>query len=218
MTKKEQILTNTITYFNENGYGEVSLQELSKALNMSRGNFVYHFKTKEEVLEAIAEKMWSEMEEIRIPTKELPSFQNVHNEVELFQKIQLKYTFVFSDLRIIRDAIFKERFHQSYLNFKKMSAEAIAFSIQLGNMAEEAYPGMYDHLTDAIWGMAWFQHSMKAIQQKNNSTDASKLMWSLLLPHFTKKGVESFISFYGASYLQHLGKPFDIKLTKPKFI
>ncbi len=218
MTKKEKILTNTITYFNQKGYGEVSLQELSNALNMSRGNFVYHFKTKEEVLEAIAEKMWSEIEEIRVPTKELPSFQNVHNEVALFQKIQLKYTFVFSDLRIIRDTIFKERFHQSYLNFKKMSEEAIAFSIQLGNMNQEEYPGLYDNLTDAIWGMAWFQDSMKAIQQKKNATDASKLMWSLLLPHFTKKGVESFIAFYGAPYLQKLGKPFDTQLTKPKFI
>ncbi len=39
---------------------------------------------------------------------------------------------------------------------------------------------------------------------------AKKTIWSILLPHFTIKGIESFKNFFGEDYYHSLGKPFDV--------
>ncbi|OJJ09319.1 TetR family transcriptional regulator [Alphaproteobacteria bacterium AO1-B] len=42
--------------FYERGFGETSFADIAAAVKISRGNFYYHFKTKDEILEAVIEK------------------------------------------------------------------------------------------------------------------------------------------------------------------
>lgn len=212
MTKKEKIILESTDYFNQHGYGESSLQDLANALNMSRGNLAYHFSSKEDLLEAISDKMWAEIAEIRVPTKQLPSFENVQNEIQLFYNIQQKYAFVFGDMRILKHPLLIDKLYTSYQKMKSNAQEAIAFSIQLGNMRVEPFPGVYNNIIDAVWGFALFWPAMQHIKKRTITEDATKMMWSLIIPHFTEKGIKAFKAFYGDTYLDNLGHQFDLQL------
>lgn len=57
MTEKtrDKILRISRAMFNELGYGKVTLEMLSDAIGIKRGNLWYHFKTKQELIEAITD-------------------------------------------------------------------------------------------------------------------------------------------------------------------
>ncbi|MBT8220012.1 MAG: hypothetical protein KJP00_09310, partial [Bacteroidia bacterium] len=40
--------------------------------------------------------------------------------------------------------------------------------------------------------------------------DAEKVIWSLVLPHMTEKGLASFKQHYGLAFYNQLGEPFDV--------
>ena len=54
-TKKEIVITAK-TLFNERGYNNVSTKDIADALGISKGNLTYHFKKKEDIMEAILEE------------------------------------------------------------------------------------------------------------------------------------------------------------------
>ena len=87
--------------FNEHGYNSINLFELSNKLGISRGNLTYHFSDKGSLLRAISDEMWSKIEAERSKTIQLPSFENLHNEVHLYYKFQKEYAFIFTDPNVI---------------------------------------------------------------------------------------------------------------------
>lgn len=52
-TTREQIVTTADRLFYENGYERTSFADIAAAVNISRGNFYYYFKTKDEILTAV---------------------------------------------------------------------------------------------------------------------------------------------------------------------
>lgn len=53
---REQILSVSAKLFIESGYDKTSIQEIINTLGMSKGAIYHHFKSKEEILEAVLEK------------------------------------------------------------------------------------------------------------------------------------------------------------------
>lgn len=53
---REHILTLSANLFIENGYDKTSIQDIIDAIGMSKGAIYHHFKSKEEILEAVLEK------------------------------------------------------------------------------------------------------------------------------------------------------------------
>lgn len=56
----EKILTVSATLFYEQGYDKTTIQDIIDAVGMSKGVIYYHFKSKEEVLDAVIQKQFSE--------------------------------------------------------------------------------------------------------------------------------------------------------------
>jgi len=52
---RERIVETADRLFYEHGYGHTSFADIAAAVELSRGNFYYHFKTKDEILEAVIE-------------------------------------------------------------------------------------------------------------------------------------------------------------------
>lgn len=50
---RQQIVEAADQLFYENGFEATSFADISKAVGLSRGNFYYHFKTKDEILDAV---------------------------------------------------------------------------------------------------------------------------------------------------------------------
>ena len=90
---------------------------------------------------------------------------------------------------------------------------AIAFAIQLGNMKAESIKGAYRNLALNVWMTAFYWPAQQAIRgSEKNKQDAETVIWSMLLPHFTEKGIQSFKDFFGAQYLAQLGEAFDSRI------
>ena len=95
MKTKEKILATATKVFNEKGFSSVNLKELAGVLGISRGNLAYHFKNKDELLEAIVKEMWEKIAAEKEKTMQVPSFKNMHNQTQLYHKLQKEYAFVF---------------------------------------------------------------------------------------------------------------------------
>ncbi len=55
MTTRDQIIEAADQLFYQQGFEHTSFAHIASAVNISRGNFYYHFKTKDEILDAVIE-------------------------------------------------------------------------------------------------------------------------------------------------------------------
>lgn len=55
-TTRERIVAEAERLFYERGYEHASFADIADAVGISRGNFYYHFKSKDEILDAVIEK------------------------------------------------------------------------------------------------------------------------------------------------------------------
>jgi len=207
LTTKQRILSHALASFNQSGFGPVNLFELAKSLEMSRGNMTYHFKDKDALLEALADELWEKMEGLK-SHRGIPSFQNLHHDVQLYYRLQEEYSFIFQDNHVLAHPLIVEKmraFSQKTVAHMKV---AITFSIQLGNMNPEPAPGIYNHLALTSWMLMFYWSSQQKIRGEESRENGEKAIWSLLIPHFTPKGINSFKKFFGESYYDSLGEPF----------
>ena len=214
MSLRTKIIEEALLLFNEKGYGAVNLCEVAKSLSITRGNLTYHFSSKDDILSAIVEGMWSKIEAERAKSRQFPSFENLHNEVQLYYRFQKEYSFIFLDIHVLRHPIVEKQFREMTAQSIADNKATIAFSINAGNMRPEPIPGIHNHLAFAVWMLLFFWLEQQVIRGEKTEEDGEKLIWSLLLPYFTEKGVQSFKSFFGKDYYESLGKPFEVDLSR----
>lgn len=213
MNTKDKIVEQAIHTFNENGFGSVNLFELAKSLGMSRGNITYHFKNKEALLEEIAERVWQDFAEKRATNKNIPSFENLHHDVQLYYHLQKRYSFIFQDNQVLKHPLIAPKVKEFESRTLDDIKAAIAFSIQLGNMRPERVPGTYNYLALTSWMLMFFWSAQENIRGERNRKDGEKVIWSLLLPHLTEKGLASFEKFFGKKYMESLGEEFQADMN-----
>ncbi|MEP3049524.1 MAG: TetR/AcrR family transcriptional regulator [Roseibium sp.] len=63
-TTRQQIVDAADDLFYRQGYEATSFADISAAVKISRGNFYYHFKTKDEILDAVIDKRNSDRERL----------------------------------------------------------------------------------------------------------------------------------------------------------
>ena len=216
ITTKQRIINKAIELFNDKGYASVTLFEVAGALKMTRGNLTYHFKDKELLLKAIAEGFWTTMEAEKNKRRLLPSFENMHNEIQLFYSIQKKYAFIFMDFHVMNHQVIREQFRaMTAQNIKEMEA-TIAFAIAAGNMHPEPYEGIYHNLAFNTWMVSFFwlnQEMVRGEVLKKSNKEGERKVWSLLIPHLTEKGLKAFRNFFGEEYLKKLGASFKTDIS-----
>ena len=192
---KDKIIAAATKSFNQNSFGAVTLHELAQGMGISRGNLTYHFKDKDVLLEAIADEMWAKMAIQRNQSRQFPSFENVHNEVQLYYKFQKEYAFIFLDTHVLNHPIIKKKFRkiteQTILDIKA----SIAFSIKIGNLKPEPLPGLYANIAFIAWMVTFFWLSQQIIRGEKTGEDGEKMIWSILIPHFTARGLQAFKAY-----------------------
>ena len=58
-TTKEEIITKAIEVFRKQGYYKTSMSDLAEACGLQKGSFYYHFKSKEELMQAVLQMVHS---------------------------------------------------------------------------------------------------------------------------------------------------------------
>ncbi|MCV0425017.1 MAG: TetR/AcrR family transcriptional regulator [Roseibium sp.] len=61
-SKRQQIVNAADALFYSQGFAQTSFADIAAAVQISRGNFYYHFKTKDEILDAVIDKRLADRE------------------------------------------------------------------------------------------------------------------------------------------------------------
>lgn len=194
--------------FNKEGFGAPSLYQLSQELEMSRSNLTYHFKDKGALLHAIVEEMWQQYESLMAQTTQHPNWESTNNSTLAFHALQQEYAFIFFDKQLLNVPQVKEQIIRIKAHHLAWQLSIIRFSIQIGNMKPELIPGTYHNLCRTIWGTSFFWLMSEVYQETTEEKDWGRYAWSIILPHFTDKGINSFRQHFGEAYFQSLGPAF----------
>ncbi|MES0879489.1 TetR/AcrR family transcriptional regulator [Roseibium sp. SCP14] len=63
-SKRQQIVDAADELFYSRGFSQTSFADIAAAVNISRGNFYYHFRTKDEILDAVIDKRLADRENL----------------------------------------------------------------------------------------------------------------------------------------------------------
>lgn len=212
MDTKQRIIKQAVKAFNKSGYGSVNLFELAKSLNMSRGNMTYHFKDKEALLKEIVNQLWEKLSKGLTATQKIPSFQNLHTYAQLYYQLQREYSFIFQDNQVLKHPLIGPKLKELGKQAIQDTKVAIAFSIQIGNMKPEPAPGVYDNLALTSWMLMFFWSTQQTVLGTKKKEDGEKVIWSMLLPHLTEKGLAAFEKYFGKNYIKSFGNDFEVDI------
>lgn len=208
--KKIEIIETAKQVFNEKSFDGVSLHELAQHMNMSRGNLAYHFKDKDVLLKAIVDQMWQKIDADRNTSRQFPSFENLHNEVQLYYKYQKEYAFIFLNSNVLNHPNVRDQFREMTQQSIDANKATLIFSIKAGNLKPEPIPGIYNNIAFTTWMLTFYWLSQQIIRGEKTTEDGEKMIWSIIVPHFTDKGIEKFKNFFGEEYFNSLGEPMDM--------
>ncbi len=96
---KEKILQYSRILFNELGYSQVTVRMIALKLNMSSGNLNYHFKKREDILEALYFEMVSEFDRrVEGIESQVFSLRKIKSDISTSMIRMFKYKFFWTDL------------------------------------------------------------------------------------------------------------------------
>nr|WP_271001211.1 TetR/AcrR family transcriptional regulator [Listeria seeligeri] len=175
--------------FREQGYANVSVRNIADALNISVGNLTYHFKKKEDLIEAVLIDQYENFQAPATPTTiaELSAFFLLG----VSHQKQEDYFFThYGELEAISPKIYELQVATIQMRKQKLQ---IAFKTlqQNGYMLEEEIPGQIDALIDVlnIMKIYWTPNQEAFSNAKNSPFDS---LWSLIYPRLTRKGKTEF--------------------------
>jgi len=206
MDTKQKIVSTAVQCFNEKGFGAITLNDIAKSLGVSRGHIAYHFKSKDILLEYIASEMWNQLDLERSKSLSFPSFENLSKMMSVFQKYYKQYAFIFMDAQVTSHPLIQPMIEQKSKEAIEDNMRTIAFSVKLGNMRPEPFVGAYYNLAVQFWMIAFFWFHQIRFRNAAKHEDMMQMGWSLLIPHFTDKGLQSFKEYFGEDYYNGLGQ------------
>lgn len=216
MQTKQRILSEAVQLFNKKGFYAFTLSDIAQHCHMSRGNLAYHFKNKTVILKEVACCMLLDIAQIQKERKNYPAFSNLSLDVRTCGILQKKYPFVFRDMSVLEHRSIKKVMKDWSSKTIQNNLNAFAFAIEIGNMRTELYQGLYYQLAVNAWLVTYYWIAQKAVRKVNRKEEAEKMIWSTIIPHFTPKGIQAFKAFYGKTYLQKIGKPFETYIQQEK--
>lgn len=195
---KSKILTTALKLFNELGLAKVTLRNIATKMGISQGNLCYHFKKREDILEALYHQLVALMDEVvhqagmSLPTLS-SSFQTSKRMMQHFYEYRF---FMLDFVQIMRE---NEPIHQHYKALSILRQQQFLGMFELwiheGLMRPEEFKGEFDNLyiRSSILGDFWLSSAM--IQQELTVDLVDKynhITFQNLYPYLTPKGKKQF--------------------------
>lgn len=184
---KSDIIETAKRMFNERGYEQVSTYDISSALGISQGNLNYHFKRKEDILEAVVGEMYSHYVKPETPAT-LEELNEKFLRFQSFAKENAFYFWHFTQVSQMAEHITKMQtqiINDSYTIFK----DAFQLLRENGDLKSETYPGQYEQIIQVLMMTCiyWIPHSQltQSTGTKQNFLDC---IWGIILPLLTESG------------------------------
>lgn len=190
---KDIILHTAIDLFNWRGVDEVTLRDIALECGISPGNLAYHYKNKDYLIRDAFRQMTRDRDKIFLKIRNIPSFQNVDNQLKTVLELSHKYQFLFLDMALILRKypnIAKVRRLQivTYLRYGKASLD---YAVGTDNVLSEEREGQYKRLSNQIWMYFNFWLAKQQLLNPEDIVDYQDFrigFWEMLLPILTEKG------------------------------
>jgi len=194
MKTKDKILETAIVLFNKRGINDVSIRNIGGEIGISSGNFAYHFKNKEVLLEYFYNQMY---DEVNIVTE----FE-VHEGFQKFQDILLeitafmgKYSFFYVDIvDIFRSCpSIREDYAANYEGRKDIYKGIFQHFVEKSLITIPKNSNLLDEIAHTIWFTLTFWQSQKKILPKDSKEVEPSFVinriWRIIMPYMTDVGL-----------------------------
>ena len=197
---KLRILNSARLLFNANGFNQVTIRMIALELGMSSGNLNYHFKTREEILEALYFEMVSAFDQRVSELPELKvSFKQIKNDITTSMVRMLDYQFFWTNLHQLLRDFPKVNAHFQSVYTKRI--EGMLYLLHLLNkenwLREEEVAQEFNYLAKRMvdYGNTWLYASQlyASSNEKGIELDNHVMQYlHMLYPYLTKVGKKQF--------------------------
>ncbi len=197
---KEKILETSLKLFNEFGFQMVSLRKIASVMKISHGNLIYHFKSKEDIVEALHKQLLDKAIE---ENQKIIQNENLILDFISINRVGLSfvydYRFFFLDLvQIMKEY---KNLHQQFVEIEKirfsMYADLIQKLIDLNLMREKEYEKEYEEFIERIRVFSDFWISSSIIYdnlcREETVEKHLKLLTTSFYPYLTELGKEKLL-------------------------
>ncbi|MBC2018858.1 TetR/AcrR family transcriptional regulator [Listeria seeligeri] len=186
---KQEIIETAFKLFHEQGYANVSVRNIADELNISVGNLTYHFKKKEDLIEAV---IIDQYENFQVPAT--PTTISELNDFFLLgvsHQKQEDYFFAhYGELASISPKVYEVQV--AAIQKRKQKLQVALQNLQRnGDMLPEEVPGQINALIDVLnmIKIYWTPNQEAFTNAKESPFDC---LWSLIYPRLTAKGKATF--------------------------
>ena len=194
---RAEIIRQSVDLFNARGFFKVTIKEIADAMDISPGNLTYHFKKKENLLEAIQEQLLQATEGIMVPTDQEITLAHFQEMFEKFFVVQQTYRFYFTEMTYLLveypeiTSAYRERTSTRFVDARKL----VDYYIMTGRLKPEEEIGDYNDMVHSLWmvNTFWTLGTVLAGDFGGGRYDTPiRSLWKMLLPYLTEKGVAEY--------------------------
>lgn len=197
---KQRILEAALNLFNDIGYQQVTIRMIALELKMSSGNLNYHFKKREDLLEALYFQMVTDFDQRVEDLAETDiSFYQIKTDIRSSMERMVQYKFIWTDLYNLLKLSDKIFDHFSTVNKKRVEGNLYLFDRlnKMGLMRKAKIPGEYEMLAQRMvnFGDTWI-YSSEIYRLKNTKEyidSQSNTMITMLYPYLTPEGEKAYL-------------------------
>lgn len=185
----------------------VRLQHIADESEISVGNLAYHFKTKDDIVETLYEKIRQGQHDLLADLRMIPLFVNLHHYIVHTFSLQQRFSFFFTDtLEVNRSYPAIRKKHQEHLEWQIIQFRIfLEFNLSRGALRSIDAPDSPESLAHRFIMVSDTWLCFRSLQgvkpHETGETDYELNLWGLLSPYFTTAGQ--------AEYRQMQSLPFD---------
>ena len=196
---KEVILETSLSLFNSLGLSKVTLRTIAKKMGISQGNLNYHFKKREDIIEALYFQLVNNID------NSMSGFQESKNPFQLLVSISqtimsnfFEYRFFLLDFVQIMRENEKVKTHYSELSTQREQQFTMLFNILVENdlMRQEILPNEYENVYKRFQMLSEFWISDAEIHNskitKKTISIYSEILTQAIFPYLTLKGQKEY--------------------------
>ena len=197
---RENILNTSKILFNELGYSQVTIRMIALQLKMSSGNLNYHFKKRENILEALYFEMVEVFDQrINELDEQSSSLKVIKREIQKSMTRMVEFKFFWTDLfnLLKQNNNMIKHFEEAYQNRIK-GHHLLLKMLRAKNLLQEPtfikeHQFLIERMTD--YGNTWLYAS--SLYEQNEITtiyieNQANILLSMYYPYLTDLGKEEF--------------------------
>lgn len=196
---KQEILKTAKTLFNQYGLADITHRRIATEMGISHGNLNYHFKKREDLLEALYFEMAGAFDE-RVKNIEMVRINLRHIFDESLESMlrMAEYRFIWTDLSQLLRENSKIRAHFIAVRMKREMGYHFVFQKLMEDkvMRKEQFSEEYKHLINRLMNFSdsWLSsldiYEIRVDREIINTQHA--ILFEMFYPYLTEKGLSEY--------------------------